>query len=171
MTYSPITSWQIDREKMKRVADFTFLGFKTTANGDCSHDIERHSFPGRKPRLKHHLNDKAPCSQSYGFSSSHVRMWELDHKEGWAPKNWCFWNVVLEKTLKSPLDCKEIKPVNAKGINPEYSWKDWCWRSNTSVTWWKELTQWNRLRCWERPRAGREGDNGRWDGWMAPPTQ
>ena len=53
-------------------------------------------------------------AQSYGFSSSHVKMWELDHKEGWAPKNWCFWTVVLEKTLESPLDCKEIKPVHPK---------------------------------------------------------
>ena len=59
--------------------------------------------------------NKGPSSQSYGFSSSHVWMWELDHKEGWAPKNWCFWTVVLEKTLESPLDCKEIKPVNPKG--------------------------------------------------------
>ena len=59
--------------------------------------------------------DKGPYSQSYGFSSSHVWMWELDHKEGWAPKNWCFWTVVLEKRLESPLDCKEIKPVHPKG--------------------------------------------------------
>ena len=59
-----------------------------------------------------------PSSQSYGFSSSHVWMWELDHKEGWAPKNWCFQTVVLEKTLESPLDCKEIKPVNPKGNQP-----------------------------------------------------
>ena len=54
-------------------------------------------------------------SQSYGFSRSHVRMWELDHKEGWAPKNWCFWTVVLEKTLEGPLDCKEIQSVHPKG--------------------------------------------------------
>ena len=59
-----------------------------------------------------------PSSQSYGFSSSHVWMWELDHKEGWAPKNWCFQTLVLEKTLESPLDCKEIKPVNPKGNQP-----------------------------------------------------
>ena len=65
--------------------------------------------------------DKGPHSQGYGFSSGHVWMWELDHKEGWAPKNWCFWTVVLEKTLESPLDCKEIQPVNPKEINPEYS--------------------------------------------------
>ena len=59
--------------------------------------------------------NKGPSSQSYGFSSSHVWMWELDYKESWAPKNWCFWTVVLEETLKSPLDCKEIQPVHPKG--------------------------------------------------------
>ena len=64
---------------------------------------------------RHHFADKGPSSQSYGFSSSHVWMSELDHKEGWVQKNWCFWTVVLEKTLESPLVCKEIKPVNLKG--------------------------------------------------------
>ena len=64
---------------------------------------------------------KGPYSQSYGFSSSHVWMWELDHKESWAPKNWPFWTVVLEKTLASPLDCKEIQPVNPKGNRSWYS--------------------------------------------------
>ena len=65
------------------------------------------------------LLTKGPSSQSYGFSSSCVWMWELDFKESWAPKNWCFWTVVLEKTLESPLDCKEIQPVHPKG---DYSW-------------------------------------------------
>ena len=65
--------------------------------------------------------DKSSYSQSYGFSSSHVWMWELDCKESWEPKNWCFWTVVLEKTLESPLDCKEIKLVNPKEISPDYS--------------------------------------------------
>ena len=73
-----------------------------------------------KPRqhikiLRHNFADKGPSSQSYGFSSSHVWMWDLDYKESWAPKNWCFWTVVLKKTPESPLDCKEIKPVNPKG--------------------------------------------------------
>ena len=68
-----------------------------------------------------HFADKGPYSQSYGFSSSHVWMWELDHKEGWALKNWRFRTVVMEKTLESPLDSKEIKPVNPKEINPKYS--------------------------------------------------
>ena len=64
------------------------------------------------------LADKGPYSQIYGFSSSHIWMWELDHKEGWATKNWCLWTVGLEKTLESPLDCKEIKSVNPKGNQP-----------------------------------------------------
>ena len=66
-------------------------------------------------KQRHHFADKGPSSQGYGFSSGHVWMWDLDHKEGWVPKNWCCWTVVLEKTLESPLGCKEIKPVN-----PEY---------------------------------------------------
>ena len=69
---------------------------------------------------RHHFADKGPYSQGYGFSSSHAWMWELDHQEGWVPKNGCFWTVVLEKTLDSPLDCKEIKPANHKG---NQSWK------------------------------------------------
>ena len=67
---------------------------------------------------RHHFANKGSYSQSYGFSSSHECMWELDHKEGWMPKNWCFWTVVLEKTLESLLDCKEIQSVNPKGNQP-----------------------------------------------------
>ena len=66
-------------------------------------------------KQRYYFADKGPFSQSYGFSSSHVWMWELDYKESWSPKNWCFWTVVLEKTLESPLDCKEIQPVHPKG--------------------------------------------------------
>ena len=73
-------------------------------------------------KQRHYFANKGPSSQSYGFSSSHVWMWELDHKESWAPKNCCFWTVLKGKTLESPLDCKEIKPgVNPKGNHPEYS--------------------------------------------------
>ena len=104
MTPSPITSRKIDAETMERVTDFIFLGCKITAEGDCSHDKPRQHIK----KQRHCFADKSPSSQGYGFSSSHVWMWELDHKESWAPKNWCFWTVVLEKTLKSPLDCKEI---------------------------------------------------------------
>ena len=66
-------------------------------------------------KQRHYFADKGSSSKSYGFSSSHVWMWDLEHKESWAPKNWCFWTVVLEKTLENPLDCKEIQPVNPKG--------------------------------------------------------
>jgi len=66
-------------------------------------------------RQRHYFANKGLSSRSYGFSSSHVWMWELDYKESWAPKNWCFWTVVLEKTLDSPLDCKESQPVHPKG--------------------------------------------------------
>ena len=69
-------------------------------------------------KQRHHFADKSPYSQRYGFSSNHVWMWELGHKEGWALKNWHFQTVVLEKTLESHLDCKEIKPVNPKGNQP-----------------------------------------------------
>ena len=69
-------------------------------------------------KQRHHFANKGPYGQSYGFSRSHVRMWELDHKEDWVPKNWCFWTVVLEKTLEGHLDCKEVKPVQTKGTRP-----------------------------------------------------
>ena len=103
---------------------FYFLGSKITADGDCSHEIKRRLLLGRKAMtnidsmLKSRditLSTKVHLSQSYSFSSSHVWMWELDYKESWAPKNWCYWTVVLEKTLESPLDCKEIQPVHPKG--------------------------------------------------------
>ena len=87
--------------------------------------------------------------------------------------NWCFWTVVLEKTLESPLDYKEIQPVHPKG---DQSWvyrKDWCWswNSNTLATWCEELTHLKRSWCWERLKAGGKGNDRGWDGWMASPTQ
>ena len=112
-------------------------------------------------------------SQGYGFSSGHVWMWELDYKKSWVLKNWCFWTVVLEKTLESPLDCKEIQPVHPKG---DQSWvfiKDWCWswNSNTLATSCEELTHWKRPCWWEELGAGGEGDDRGWDSWMASPTR
>ena len=94
-----------------------------TADGDCSHEIKtlapwKKSYDQPRQHIKkqrHYFANKCPSGQSYGFSSSHVWMWELDYKESWAPKNWCFWTIVLEKTLKSLLDCKEIQQVHSKG--------------------------------------------------------
>ena len=109
---------------MEAVTGFIFLGSKITADGDCSHEIKKTLAPWKKsydqPRQhikkqRYYFANKDLYSQSYGFSSSQVWMWELDHKESWALKNWCFWIVVLEKTLESPWDCKEIKLVNPKG--------------------------------------------------------
>ena len=118
----PITSWQIYGETMETVTGF-FLVSKITSYGDFSHEIKtialwKKSYDQPRQHIKkqrHYFTDKVPSSQSYIFSSSHVWTWEVDHKESWAPKNWYFWSVVLEKTLESPLDSKEIKPVNPKG--------------------------------------------------------
>ena len=112
MASSPITSRQVDGETVETVTEFIFLGSKITADSDCSHEIKRRLLLGRKAmtnldsfkKQRRYFANKGPSSQGYGFSSSHVWMWELDHKESLAPKNWCFWTVVLEKTLESPLD-------------------------------------------------------------------
>ena len=133
---------------------FIFLGPRITADGDCSHEIKRCLLLGRKAvtnldnvlkKQRHHFTDKGLSSQSYGFPSSHVWMWELNHKEGWAPKNWYFLTAVLEKTLESRLDCKEIKPVNPKG---NQSWifirmvdaEAEAPKPKTLATWCEELT-------------------------------
>ena len=124
MASGPITSWEIDGETVGTVSDFIFLGSKITAVGDCSHEIKRRLLLGRKvmtnldSMLKSKditLPTKTHLVRAMVFSSSHVWMWELDYKESWVLKNWCFWTVVLEKTLESPLDCKEIQPVHPKG--------------------------------------------------------
>ena len=98
-------------------------------------------------------------------------MWELDCEESWVLKNWCFWTVVLEKTLESPLDCKEIQPVYPKG---DQSWV-FIGRTDaeaeTLATWCEELTHWKRPWCWEGLGAGGEGDDRGWDGWMVSLTQ
>ena len=118
MASGSITSWEIDGETVETVSDFIFGGSKITADGDCRHEIKRRLLLGRKAmaNLDNILESRditlptKASSQGYGFSSGHVRMWELDYKESWALKNWCFWTVVWEKSLDSPLDYKEIKP-------------------------------------------------------------
>ena len=99
-------------------------------------------------------------------------MWELDCEEGWAPKNWCFWTVVLEKTLESPLDCKEIQPVHSED-QPWYFFGRNNAKAETSTlaTSCEELTHWKGLWCWEGLGAGGEGDDREWDGWMASRTR
>ena len=146
-----------------------FLGSKITANGDYSLEIKRHLLLGRKAVtnldsiLKSRgitLPSKVHSSQSYGFSSGHVWMWELDYKENWAPKKWCFWTIVLEKTLESPLDCKEIKPVHPKGN------QSWVFigrtdaETETPILWPPDAKNWL---IWKDPDAGkdwRQGEKG-----------
>ena len=158
MASSPITSWQIDGET---VADFVFLGSKITADGDCSHEIKRHLLLGRKVMtnldsiLKSRdisLSTKVHLVKAMVFP---VVMYgcELDYKESWAPKNWCFWTVVLEKTLESPLDCKEIQPVHPK-------WdQSWVFiggtdvEAETSILWPSDAKSWL---IWEDPDAGKD---------------
>ena len=123
MASGSITSWQIDGETMEIVTDFIFLGSKITADSDWSNEINtlapwKKSYDQPRQHIKkqrHYFANKGASNQSYGFSSSHVWMWELDYKEDRAPKNWYFWTVVLEKTLESCLDCKEILLVHPKG--------------------------------------------------------
>ena len=108
---------------------------------------------------------------SHPYLTTGETMWELDYKESWVPKNWCFWTVVLEETLESPLDCKEIQPVHSKGD------QSWVFIGRTDVEaetpmlWAPELTHLKRPWHWERLRAGGEGDDRGWDGWMASPSQ
>ena len=167
----PNTSWKIDGETMETVSDFIFLGSKITADGDCSHEIKRHLLFGRKAmaNLDHILKSrditlptKVHLVKAMIFSSSHVWMWELDHKESWVPKNWCFWTVVSEKTLESPLDCKEIKPVNPKGN------QSWIFigkidaEAETPILWPPDAKNWltgkdpDAGKDWRRWRRGRQ---------------
>ena len=122
----PITSWHTDGEKGETVTDFILLVSKIPEDSDCNHEIKRYLLFGRKAITNLDsifksrdisLPTKVHIIKAM-ISSSHVWMWELDYKESWALKNWCFWIMVLDKTLESPLDCKEIKPVNPKGNQP-----------------------------------------------------
>ena len=120
----------------------------------------------------HYFADKGPSNQSYDFSSSHVWMWELVHKESWVPKNWCFLTVVLKKTLESPVDCKEIKSVNLKGN------QSWIFTGRTDVEaeapilWPPDVKNWptgkdlDAGKDWRQEKGMTE-----WDDWNASPTQ
>ena len=128
---------------------------KTLAPWKKSYDQPRQHIK----KQRHYFANKGSSSQSSGFSSSHVWMWELDYKESWGLKNWCFWTVLLEKTLESPLDSKEVQSV----LNSH--WKDWCWswNSNTLATWFEKLSHLKRPWCWERLKArGRGWQRMRW---------
>ena len=101
-------------------------------------------------------------SQGYGFSSGHVWMWELGCEESWAPKNWCFWTVVLEKTLESPLDCKEIQPVHSEGDQPWYFFRENDTDTETPVLWPLHAKRWLIGKDSDAGRDWGQKENGRW---------
>ena len=113
-------------------------------------------------KQRHYFAYKGPSSQSYAFSINHIRMWELVHKEGWAPKNWYFPTVVLELTLESHLDCKEIKPVNPKGNQSWIFIRRTDAEAETPIFWPPDAK--SQLWCWEGLKAEGEGDDRGWDG-------
>ena len=118
MAFSPIISWQIEGQTMEIVTDFIFLAPKSLQMVTAAMKLKDTCYDQPRQHIKnqrHYFANKDLSSQSCGFSSSHAWMWELDYKESWVLKNWCFWIVVLEKTLESPLDCKELQPVHPKG--------------------------------------------------------
>ena len=122
-------------------------------------------------KQRHYFANKGPSSQGYGFPSGHVWMWELDYKESWAPENWCFWTVVLEKTLESPLDCKEIQPVHPKGDQSWVFLGRTDFEAETPILWPPDVKSWL---IWKYPDPGKdwgEGNDRGWDGWMASLTQ
>ena len=124
-------------------------------------------------RQRHYFANKGPSSQSYGFSSDYVWMWELDYEEGWAPKNWCFWTVVLEKTLESPLDCKEIQQIHSKGDQSWVSLEGMMLKLKVQYFghFMRRVDSLEKTLMLKGLGAGGEGDNRGWDGWMASPTR
>ena len=166
---------------METVKDFILGGPKITADGDCSHEIETFA-PWKKSydqsrqcikKQRHHFANTGSYIQSYGFSSSHVWMWELDHKESWAPKNW-WWIVVLQKTLESPFDSKEVQLVHPKG---DQSWI-FIGRNDAEaeipILWPPNAKNWltgkdpDAWKDWRQEKGMIEGEM---VGWMASPTQ
>ena len=145
-------------ETMETVTDFILGGFKITADGDCSHEIKRHLY---------YFANKGLSSQGFGFSSSRVWMWELDYKESWVLKNWCFWTAVLEKTPESPLDCKEIQPVHPKW---NQSWM-FIGRSNaeaeTPILWPPDMKSWLILKAPDAGKDWRQEEKGTTEDEMA----
>ena len=152
MASGPITSWQIEGEKVKVVTDFLFLGSKVTTDGGlqpwnqkmiASWQESHNKLRQCVEKQRHSASaDKGPYSQGYGLPCGHIWLCELDHKEGRAPKNWCLWTVVLEKTPESPLESKEIKPVVLKGDQP------WIFTGRTDaeaeapVFWSSDVNRW-----------------------------
>ena len=182
MASGPITSRQIDGETVETVADSIFLGSKITADGDCSHETKRRLLLGRKVMtnldsiLKSRditLPTKVRLDKAmvfpvvmYGCESWTIKKAECQRIDAF--KLWCW-----RRLLRVPWTARRSNQSILKEISPGCSLKDWCWswNSNTLATWWEELSHLKRPWCWDRLRAGGEGDDRGWDGWMASLTQ
>ena len=182
MASSPITSWQTDGEKVEIVADFIFLASKITIDGDCNHEIKRHLLLGRKsndkPRQhikkqRHYLSTKVNLVKAvvfpvvmYGCESWAIKKVECQRIDAFYL--WCW-----RRLLRVPWTAKRSNQSILKEINSEYSLEGqcWSWSSNLLATWYEELTHWKRPWCWERVKAGGEGDDRGWEGWMASGTR
>ena len=147
---------------METVVNFVFLASKITADFDGSHEIKRCLLLGRKAMTnldsilknqRHYFANKGSYNQGYGFSSSCVWIWELDYKESWVPKNCCFWTMVLEKTLESPLECKEIQPVHPKGNQSWVLIRKTDPEAETPVLWPPDVKNWL---IWKDLDAGKD---------------
>ena len=166
MASGPSTAWQIEGEKVEVVTDCFFLASKITiTDGDCS---QRQCVE----KQRHYSANKGLCSQGYGLLSGHILLWELDCKEGRAPKHWYLWTMLLEKTSESPWDSKEIKPVNLKG---DQLWicvgRDWCWSWSSSF-WSSDAKSWltgkdpDVGKDWRQEKGVTEDELVGWHHWL-----
>ena len=182
VAFSPIISWQIDGGKVETVADLIFLGFKITVDSDCSHEIKRRLLLERKAmtnnrqgvkKQRHHFADKGPSSQSYGFSSSHVWMWELDYKESWAQRIDAFELWCWRRLLRVPWTTRGSNQSILKEINPKYSLEGLMLKLKLQYfghLMWRADSLEKTLMLGKIEGRG-EGDDGGWDGWMLSSNQ
>ena len=153
---------------METVTDFILWGSKITKVGDCSHETKtlapwKKSYDNPRQHIKkqrHYFANKGLSNQSYGFSSSHIWMWQLDCKESWVPKNWCFWTVVLERSPERPLDCEEIQPVNPKGN------RSWMFIGRTNVKNWLIGKDPDVGKDWKQEKGMTEDEMVGWHHWF-----
>ena len=180
MASDPITTWQIDGETVETVRDFIFLGSKITAEGDCSHEIKRCFLFGRKAMtnldsiLKSRditLPTKIHLVKAMIFPvvMCGCESWTIKRAESRridAFELWCW-----KRLLRVPWTARKSNYSIVKDSVLKIHWKDWCWSSNPFATCCKELSHWKRPWCWERLKAGGEGDDREWNGWLASPTR
>ena len=184
MASGPITSWQIGGEAMEIVTDFILGGCKITTDGDCSHEIKRRLLLGRKAmtnlesilkRRDVSLTTKVRLVKTMVFPVVMCGCESWTIKKAEHRRIWCFWTVVLEKTLESPLDCEEIQPVHSKGDQSWVFFRRSDVEAETPILWPPDAKNWLIFRirpwCWEKLRVGGKQNNRGWDDWMASLTQ